>query len=260
MTEINSQQFLIVGVTPQDFKLPDYAKMWCPLVPDGKLHDNRTSRLLTVIANLRGGNSLTVARSELSSVAAQIQKENPGATPGLAIGAVPLKESVIATVRPALMTLLIAVGLLLLIACANVANLLLARGATRKKEIATRLALGAGRARLISQLLTESLMIASLGGALGMRHRVVEPEIYRRTEWRISALRRNHAGLAGARLHSIYFISHWNYFRNRSGDDQLETGFQRVAQGTCAKFLPARDAEESASRWWRCNLRWRCCS
>jgi putative ABC transport system permease protein len=166
-TEINSQQYLIVGVTPQNFKLPDYAKIWCPLVPDGKLHDNRTSRLLTVIANLIGGKSLGVAQAELSSVAAQIQNENPGATPGLAIGAVPLKESVVASVRPALMTLLVAVGLLLLIACANIANLLLARGATRKKEIATRLALGAGRARLISQLFTESLMIASLGGALG---------------------------------------------------------------------------------------------
>jgi predicted permease len=166
-TEVNSQQYLIVGVTPQDFKFPDYAKMWCPLVPGGKLHDNRSSRLLTVIANLGSAKSLAVARSELSSVAAQIQNENPGASPGLSLNAVSLKESVVASVRPALMTLLIAAGLLLLIACANVANLLLARGATRKKEIATRLALGAGRARLISQLLTESLMIASLGGALG---------------------------------------------------------------------------------------------
>jgi predicted permease len=166
-TDVNSQRYLIIGVTPPNFRLPDYAEMWCPLVAGGTLHDNRAARLLNVIADLGDGKSLAAARTELSSVAAQIQTENPGATPGLEIGAVPLKESVVAPVRPALMTMVIAAGLLLLIACANVANLLLARGATRKKEIATRLALGAGRARIMFQLLTESLMIASLGGAFG---------------------------------------------------------------------------------------------
>jgi predicted permease len=166
-TDVNSQRYLVIGVTPPNFKLPEYAEMWCPLVPAGPLHANRAARLLTVIADLGDGKSLAAARTELSSRAAQIQTENPGATPGLEIGAVSLKESVVAPVRPALMTMVIAVGLLLLIACANVANLLLARGATRKKEIATRLALGASRARMMFQLLTESLMIASLGGALG---------------------------------------------------------------------------------------------
>ena len=167
MTDVNGQRFSIIGVMPADFDFPDRAEMWCPLVPGGGLHDNRASRLLTVIADLGGGKSLAAAQAESSAIAAQIENQNPGMMPGLAITPVPLKESVVAPVRQALLIVVVAAGLLLLIGCANVANLLLARGATRKKEIATRLALGAGRTRLVRQLLTESVMIASLGGALG---------------------------------------------------------------------------------------------
>ncbi len=109
-TEVNGQRFSIIGVMPADFDFPNRSEMWCPLVPGGGLHDNRASRLLTVIANLGGGKSLAAARAESSAIAAQIENENPGMMPGLAITPVPLKESVVAPVRPALLIMVIAAG------------------------------------------------------------------------------------------------------------------------------------------------------
>jgi putative ABC transport system permease protein len=166
-TEVNRERYTVIGVMPPNFHLPDYAKLWCPLVPEGELRPNRRSHLLTAIGDLRRGELLTAVQSEMQAIAAQIEDQNPGIDPGLTINTVSLKDSIVAPVRPVLMTLSIAVGLLLLIACANVANLMLARGATRSKEIATRLALGAGRVRIACQLLTESALVGLLGGVVG---------------------------------------------------------------------------------------------
>ncbi len=167
-TEINSERYAVIGVMPPNFAFPDFAKIWCPLVAEGELRENRRSHLLTAIGDLRRGEPLPAVQSEMQAIAAQIENQNPGVDPGMTIKVVPLKDSIVAPVRPVLVTLFIAVGLLLLIACANVANLLIARGAARGKEIATRLALGAGRVRLARQLLTESALVALLGGVVGI--------------------------------------------------------------------------------------------
>jgi putative ABC transport system permease protein len=168
MLRVSAENYRVIGVMPRGFDYPDKSKVWCPLVPGGQLHNNRRSHLLTVIADLRSGEPLGSARGEMTAIAERIEKQNPGVDPDMLITVVSLKKSLVAPVQPALLILIFAVGLLLLIACANLANLLLARVAARQKEFAIRAAIGASRGRLVRQLLTENLVVTSLGAALGL--------------------------------------------------------------------------------------------
>lgn len=168
MVRVSAEDYRVIGVMPRGFDYPEKTEIWCPLVPRGQFHGNRRAHLLTVIADLRTGETIGNARAEISAIAEQIEKQNSGVDPGLAFAAVSLKKSVVAPVQPALLILIFAVGLLLLMACANLANLLLARASSRQKEFAIRLAIGAGRTRLARQLITESLVVAILGAGLGL--------------------------------------------------------------------------------------------
>ena len=166
---INTEPFTVLGVMPPGFAFPNQSEVWCPLVPGGDFRENRRAHLLTVLADVARNKSSGDVNGELTLLAKRVQERNPGVDdPSLSLTAVPLQKALTAPVRPALVILFFAVGMLLVIACANVANLLLARTAARSKEIAVRLALGAGRARLATLLLTESVFVSLLGGTLGL--------------------------------------------------------------------------------------------
>jgi predicted permease len=168
---LDTNPYTVVGVLPPGLIFPvERAEVWIPLEQNISPTDMHwySSHYLDVYARLKPGVTVTQANQEMSRIAAQIKKEQPESNSGGAALVIPLQEDLAGEIRPALLTLLAAVGFVLLIACANVANLFLVRAVGRSKELATRMALGAGKARLIRQMLTESVLLGLAGGCAGL--------------------------------------------------------------------------------------------
>ena len=168
---VDGRPFTIVGVMPPGFRFAPFwqtrAELWAPL-PLVARRDDRDGRSLRVFGRLKDGVTVAQAQQEMTAIAARLEREHPGTNTGMVITVQPLLDRVVSGIRGTLLALMSMVTFVLLIACANVASAMLARASGRQQEMAVRLALGASPWRVIRQLLTESLLLASAGAGVGL--------------------------------------------------------------------------------------------
>ncbi|HEY3738966.1 MAG TPA: ABC transporter permease [Bryobacteraceae bacterium] len=165
---LNNQKYQVLGVMPRGIAFPEQSQIWLPLALSSQQMASRRSHYLQVFARLKPGVSIADAQREMSGVAAQLAHEYPVTNTNLGAVVVGLRDQLVGDIKMALWAVAAGVGCVLLIACANLAGLLLARAAGRGREFAVRAALGAGRARLIGHTLVESLLLSTIGGVLGL--------------------------------------------------------------------------------------------
>ncbi|HJZ11868.1 MAG TPA: ABC transporter permease, partial [Acidobacteriota bacterium] len=195
---LNGRNATILGVAPRSFDFPEKTEMWKPLIfpPEELDPSQRGARWISVISRLKGDSSLEQAQTIFQTLSTQFQKLYPRTHEGLRFSLISLHEHLVKDVRAALIVLLVAVVLVLLIACANVANLLLAHASTREGEIAIRLSMGAGRARLLQQFLTESLLLSFLSAIVGLIFHVWISELL----WKLGPV-----DLSAFQVHTLHF-------------------------------------------------------
>jgi putative ABC transport system permease protein len=165
---LSSKPYTIVGVMRPEFQFPATREIWGPKIFPADEQKMRGENRLVVIGRLQSGVTIQQAQAQMNSISSQLAEEYPKANANTGAKVTLLREDVVGEVRPALLVLFVAVGFVLLIGCANVANLLLTRGTERKKELAIRLAMGATRFQLVRLMFIESLMLALLGGIGGV--------------------------------------------------------------------------------------------
>jgi predicted permease len=167
---LDGTKYLVAGVMPASFRFPDFAQLWTPLAWSDQEKTVRGNHNYLAVARLKSGADLRQAQAEMDTISRRLEQEYPVDDKGWGAVLRPLQADMVSDVRPALLVLLGAVGFILLIACVNVTNLSLARIFNRRKEIAIRTAMGASSARIIRQIVAESILLALLGGALGLAY------------------------------------------------------------------------------------------